>query len=198
MLSATDFLPARMIEFMNFETTMFPYFGSGLISRFSALWRRDIGSSSVFSLHWPECPAAVCFSGSLRKTTQSLGSFCSVFGAPLLAVLHALGVEHAAQDVVANTRQVFHAAATDHHHRVLLQIVALAGDVADHLEAVGEPHLRDLAQGGIRFLRRGRVDARAHAPLLRALLQRRHLLLRVLRHARVADQLVDRRHSSRL
>src|ERR671931_270017 len=51
MLSATDFLPARMIEFMNFETTRFPYFGSGLISRFSALWRRDIGSSSVFSLY---------------------------------------------------------------------------------------------------------------------------------------------------
>ena len=37
MFSATDFLPARMIEFMNFETTMFPNFGSGLISRFSAL-----------------------------------------------------------------------------------------------------------------------------------------------------------------
>src|SRR4029077_5695587 len=44
MLSATDFLPARMIEFMNFETTRFPYFGSGLISRFSALWRLDMGS----------------------------------------------------------------------------------------------------------------------------------------------------------
>jgi hypothetical protein len=33
-----------MIEFMNFETTKFPNFGSGWISRFSALWRRDIGS----------------------------------------------------------------------------------------------------------------------------------------------------------
>ena len=35
--SATDFLPAYMIEFMNLETTRFPNFGSGLISRFSAL-----------------------------------------------------------------------------------------------------------------------------------------------------------------
>src|SRR5215470_12842717 len=34
---ATDFLPARMITFINFDTTRFPYFGSGLISRFSAL-----------------------------------------------------------------------------------------------------------------------------------------------------------------
>ena len=35
--SATDFLPSRMTLFMNFETTMSPNFGSGLISRFSAL-----------------------------------------------------------------------------------------------------------------------------------------------------------------
>src|SRR5438045_9599927 len=42
IFSATDFLPACMIEFMNLVTTAFPYFGSGMISRFSALWRRDI------------------------------------------------------------------------------------------------------------------------------------------------------------
>src|SRR5262245_4793052 len=42
MPSATDFLPARMIEFMNFETTRFLYFGSGLLSRFSSLWWRYI------------------------------------------------------------------------------------------------------------------------------------------------------------
>src|SRR5262245_50337348 len=103
MPSATDFLPARMIEFMNFETTRFPYFGSGLISRFSALWRRDIGFS-VFVSRVPRI--ALRAPGDLRKTTQLLGSFCSVFGAPLLAVLDALGVEHAAQDVVADARQV--------------------------------------------------------------------------------------------
>src|ERR1700737_1734654 len=130
MPSATDFLPARMTEFMNFETTTFPYFGSGLISRFSALWRRDIGSS--FSL----------FSLAQRKTTQSLGSFCSVLGAPLLAVFHALGVEYAAQDVVAHARQVLHAAAADHHHRMLLQIVTLPRDEADPPQAVGGGTLR--------------------------------------------------------
>src|SRR2546423_12910611 len=36
-----------MIEFMNFDTTRFPNFGSGLISRFSALWRRDIVQPSI-------------------------------------------------------------------------------------------------------------------------------------------------------
>src|ERR1700733_6862189 len=42
MPSATDFFPAYMIEFMNFDTTMLPNFGSGRTSRFSARWRRDI------------------------------------------------------------------------------------------------------------------------------------------------------------
>src|SRR5437762_12698716 len=50
IFSATDFLPACMIEFMNLVTTTFPYFGSGMISRFSALWRRDIGSVLCFVL----------------------------------------------------------------------------------------------------------------------------------------------------
>src|ERR1700738_191096 len=182
MPSATDFLPARMTEFMNFETTTFPYFGSGLISRFSALWRRDIGSS--FAL----------LSLAQRKTTQSLGSFCSVLGAPLLAVFHALGVEYAAQNVVAHARQVLHAAAADHHHRMLLQIVSFAGNVADHLKAVGKPDLRHLAQRRIRLLWGRGVDARANAAFLRALLERRHLLLCMLHHARIADELIDRRH----
>src|ERR1700675_560945 len=42
MFSATDFLPACITEFMNFVTTTLPNFGSGRISRLSALWRRDI------------------------------------------------------------------------------------------------------------------------------------------------------------
>jgi len=37
MFSATDFLPACITEFMNFVTTTFPNFGSGRISRLSAL-----------------------------------------------------------------------------------------------------------------------------------------------------------------
>src|SRR3954462_4211549 len=48
MLSATDFLPAYITEFMNFVMIMFPNFGSGSTSRFSAEWRRDI---SIFLRH---------------------------------------------------------------------------------------------------------------------------------------------------
>src|ERR1700728_329976 len=157
MVSAADFLPACITEFMNFVTTTFPNFGSGWISRFSALWRRDISK------------------------LQLLRPFRAVLGTALLAVLDALGIEHAAQDVVAHARQILDAAAADHHHRVLLQVMALARDVADHLEAVGETNLGDLAERRVRLLRRRRVDARADAALLRALLQGRNLLLRVLR-----------------
>src|SRR6478752_2593523 len=42
MFSATDFFPAYITEFMNFVMMMFPNFGSGSTSRFSAEWRRDI------------------------------------------------------------------------------------------------------------------------------------------------------------
>src|SRR5215813_9383072 len=127
-------------------------------------------------------------------TLRSFRTLGAVLGTALLTVLDALGIQHAAEDVVAHAGQVLDAAAADHHHRVLLEVMALAGDVADHLEAVGEANLGDLAQRRIRLLGRRRVDARAHAALLRRLLQGRHLLARLLRHPRLADQLIDRRH----
>src|SRR5690606_3333902 len=83
----------------------------------------------------------------------------AVFRTALATILHALGVERATDDVVADARQVLHAAAADHHHRVLLEVMALAGDVAGALEAVGQAHACHLSKGRVRLLRRGRVDA---------------------------------------
>src|SRR6188474_990317 len=116
MFSATDFLPACMTEFMNFVTTTFPNFGSGRISRLSALWRRDICLSLALCLH----PA-----GLIPATVAWLLNAKT----PLLAVFHTLRVEHAAEDVIAHARQILDAAAADHHHRMLLQVMALAGNV---------------------------------------------------------------------
>src|SRR5215831_15559891 len=104
-----------------------------------------------------------------RKSLRPLGS---VYGAALLSVLHALRIEHAAQDVVSHTRKILHAAAANEHNRVLLQIVALAGDVTHHFVAVGETYLGHLAERRIGLLRRRGVDAGAHAPLLRAVRER--------------------------
>src|SRR6266581_9501642 len=113
MRSATDFLPSCIRQFMNLVTTLSPNFGSGWTSRLTAARRRDM--------------APLLF--------RPLGA---VFRAALAPVLDALGVVGAADDVIAHAGQILDPAAADQHHRMLLQIVTLAGDVARHLETVGE------------------------------------------------------------
>src|SRR4051794_11928317 len=118
----------------------------------------------------------------------------AVPAASLLAVADALGVQRAADDLVAHAREVLHAAAAHEHHRVLLQVVADTGDVGGDLDATGEADASDLAQRRVRLLRRRRVDARADTAALRGTLQRRSLGLLDLVLAALADQLVDRGH----
>src|SRR5690242_3110872 len=118
----------------------------------------------------------------------------AVAAAGLLAVADALGVQRAADDLVADAGEVLHTAAAHEHHRVLLQVVADARDVGGDLDAAGEADASDLAQRRVRLLRRRRVDARAHATTLRGTLQRRGLGLLDLVLAALADQLVDRGH----
>src|SRR5260370_37287214 len=105
MCSATDFLPSCIRQFMNLVTTLSPNLGSGWTSRLTAARRRDIALPFLF---------------------RPLGA---VFRAALAAVLDALGVVRAANDVIAHAGQVLDPAAADQHDRVLLQIGALAGDV---------------------------------------------------------------------
>src|SRR3954454_16602841 len=64
----------------------------------------------------------------------------AVLGARLLAVGDAGGVERVAHDLVAHARQILHAATAHEHHRVLLQVMADARDVAGDLHAVRETH----------------------------------------------------------
>src|SRR5262249_23312736 len=74
------------------------------------------------------------------------------------------------------------------------KVMAFTRDVADHLETVGQAHLRHLAQRGVRLLRRRRVDARANAALLRRRLEGRHLVARLQWLTRLGNPLVDRWH----
>src|SRR6266853_4968511 len=110
MLSATDFLPSCIRQFMNLVTTASPNLGSGKTSRLTAARRRDMA----------------------LLLSRPLGA---VFRAALAPVLDALGVMRAADDVIAHAGQVLDAAAADQHDRVLLQVMTLARDVAGHLEA---------------------------------------------------------------
>src|SRR5215469_14900415 len=118
----------------------------------------------------------------------------AVPAACLLAVAHALGVEGTADDLVADTRQVPHPAAAYQHDRVLLQVVPDARDVGGDLDLAGEPDSGHLAQGRVRLLGRGRIDARANAPALWASLQGRGRGLGYLVLAALADQLLDSGH----
>src|SRR6185437_6155737 len=133
MFSATDFFPAYITEFMNFVMITFPNFGSGSTSRFSAEWRRDI----LFPCHGRARPghprlnlllqipgSRFARPGTIFATLRSLRTLRAVFRPALLAVLDALRIEDAAENMVAHAGQILDAAAADHHHRVFLQVMA--------------------------------------------------------------------------
>src|SRR5262245_58418028 len=77
------------------------------------------------------------------------GSLVLLGGVPatrLLAVLDAGGIERATDDLVANAGQVADATAADEHDRVLLEVMALAGDVGRHLDPARKTDTGNLAE----------------------------------------------------
>src|SRR5690606_30832900 len=149
--------------------TSLPCFGSGSVVRVGLEPLRDMDQT---------------FSG--ESGLRTLGA---VLGTTLATLGHAGRIETAAHRVVTHTGKILDATAADQNDRVLLQVVAFATDIADHLETVGKAHLGDLAQSRIRLLRSRCVDARAHASTLRAVLQRGRSALVGLRGTRLAHQL---------
>src|SRR5215208_497054 len=133
-------------------------------------------------------------SGSILRTVAAarrgirLLPLHAVLRAGLLAIADAGGVERPAHDLVAHARQVLDAATAHEHDRVLLQVVALAGDVAGDFHAVGQPHARADAPP-----LRSR-DALL-APLAGLQARGRDLLLGL--RAALADELIDAWHAAR-
>jgi hypothetical protein len=124
-----------------------------------------------------------------------LRSLGSVLGASLLPILDPLGVQNAADDVVSNAGKVLDTTAPYENDRMFLKVVTDSGDIGGHLHPVGEPYASDLAERGVRLLRRGGENTDANPPFLRAILERRcRLSLRNWLPA-TFDQLVNRRHS---
>src|SRR6185437_3983237 len=179
MRSAADFLPLCMTTFMNFASISLLNFGSGRIVRLGAAARRDMLDYLV-----------------VASAVLLLGPLGAVLGASLLAIAHAGTVERAAHRVIAHSGQILDAAATNQHHRVLLQVVTLAADVAGDLVGIGQSHAGHFTQCRVRLLRRRGVDARTHAALLRRGAQCRHLCLFGARATRLADQLPCGGHPS--
>src|SRR5438105_954656 len=123
---------------MNFATTTSLNFGSGRISRLRTNFFRPMnflyckksltglfdsaskaGFINLCLCCWSRCACCRC-------SSAAGSSFGAVFGAALLAVRDALGVERAANGVIPNTGKVLHAASADQHDRVLLKIVSNA------------------------------------------------------------------------
>src|SRR5436305_4472678 len=118
----------------------------------------------------------------------------AVTGTALTAVLDAGDVARAAHDRVANTTEVLRAAAAHEHDRVLLQVVALAGDVARDLDAGCEADARDLAQRRVRLTGRHGEDTGADTAPLGRTLQRGGLVLLLLGLATLTHELLDGGH----
>src|SRR3546814_11621960 len=91
-----------------------------------------------------------------------------VCSSDLLAVLHTLRIEHAAQDVIAHAGKVAHTAAADQHDAVLLEVVAFAGDIGDDFALVGQTELGDLSERRLRLFRWRRLHPGANTGLFTA------------------------------
>ena len=211
MRSATDFLPSSISMLMNLASNSLLCFGSGRIWRRAATRLLGMGKGSdlatgvLFGV-WACGVRSGLAQGGLDGPTScpwsrggpSLRALGAVLGAALPTLIDTGGVQGAAHGVVAHARQVLDTTATDEHDRVLLEVVTLAADVGGDLESVGQAHAGDLTQGGVGLLGGRRIDAGADAALLRTGLQGGHRALHHLALARLADQLIDRRHTKDL
>src|SRR6476660_72466 len=167
MRSAVDFLPSTSTLLMSWVTSGEPYTGSSTSGRLGA--------------------------GPLRGILLLL-HLCAVAAAGLLTVLDTLGIEGAADDLVADTGEVLHTTTTNEHNGVLLEVVAYTGDVGGDFNATVKAHTCNLTQSRVRLLRGGGVHAGADTAAHRAAVKRGSLGLFDLRRAALADQLVNRRH----
>src|SRR5665213_2150731 len=131
--------------------------------------------------------------GPLRGTSGLLLGAVAATG--LVPLPDARCVEGSADHLVTDTGEVLHTTATDQHDGVLLEVVALTGDVGRDLETTGQAHAGDLPEGRVRLLGGVGVHPGAHAAALGGAAQRRRLRLCRLGGPAFADELGNRGHA---
>src|SRR5438876_9584722 len=77
----------------------------------------------------------------------SFGAFDAVFGTADTTLFHSSGIKSATDNVITDTGEVFHTAATHQNDGMLLQIVAFVRDVSDDFIAVSQAHFGHFTHG---------------------------------------------------
>jgi hypothetical protein len=108
---------------------------------------------------------------SSRALSAGLFLLRTILATALLAIFDPCCIQTAADDVITHTRKVLYTTTADQHDGVLLQIMPLTRNIRNHLDFIGQPHLRYFTQSGVGFLRRSRVYTGANATTLRTSIQ---------------------------
>lgn len=87
--------------------------------------------------------------GLLGSSLRTLGA---ILGAALATLVNTEAVKSAADDMVANTRQVFHTTATNKHDGVFLKVMTFAANVGDHFFTLVRRTLATLRRAEFGFL----------------------------------------------
>ena len=125
-----------------------------------------------------------------------LRTLCAVERTAAPSLGNACGVERATDDVVTNAGEILYTTAADEDGRVLLQVVAFAGNVNGTFLLVCKANPCNFTDSRVRFFGRGRGDGNAYAALLGAVVENRRLALVNLLFSAVFDELIDCRHFS--
>ena len=104
---------------------------------------------------------------------------------------YACTVEGTTDDVISYARQVSYSTTSYQNDAVLLQIVADTRNIDGTFHTVYKSYSCDLAERGVRLLRRSRRNGQAYASLLRALLHDRNNALFNLLFTALSNQLID-------
>ena len=118
----------------------------------------------------------------------------TVLRTTLRTSIDAEGVMRSTNDVVANAGKVPDPATTNEDDRVFLEVVTFTTDVGTDLTTVGEAHTCNLPQGGVWLLRGLGSHLKADATPLGTGIEVTNLGLGVRLPARLANELIDRRH----
>lgn len=89
------------------------------------------------------CAAAASYSTPRILGRSRLLALSAVFGATLPPILHTDRIERAADQVIANSRKILHATASDQHDRMLLEVMADARNIGRNLHPVCQPNPRN-------------------------------------------------------